>query len=259
MTSTMPDLHALTLIPAERACLHEAHEPTRLAGTCRAIQAEGFLRHPILAYPMADGRFLILDGAHRTQALRELGCRRIPVQVAARSALTVDAWEHMVPAGPWLEPLRRDPALRWAPAGGASDPIAEVLDPEGTPGCVYPAGGGTGLLSRLPAWHRLVSAYAQHQSILRLPRGSRQRPDPGWVLFRYPSCRLQEVEEVAMAGQVMPPGVTRFIVAGRLLNLCIPLELLTAPAPAPAGWEELVQRWSRGLRYYAEGVYLCEA
>jgi hypothetical protein len=67
------------------------------------------------------------------------------------------------------------------------------------------------------------------------------------------------VEAVVSAGKRMPPGVTRFVVQGRYLNLRIPLELLRSPADTEAQWEALVAHRLGALRFYAEGVYLCEA
>jgi hypothetical protein len=55
---------------------HEAVEPNRLARLLASIRADGFLRRPIV---VEDEFYVILDGHHRYEALRQLGCARVPV------------------------------------------------------------------------------------------------------------------------------------------------------------------------------------
>ncbi|MCP3143654.1 ParB N-terminal domain-containing protein [Pyxidicoccus xibeiensis] len=257
MAGKLPELR---LMPVERVCIHEGHEPSRLDETCRAIAAEGVLRHPLLGTLMADGRALILDGAHRTQALRELGCVRLPVQWVEPRAFSLEAWTHLVPKGPWLTELRRNPSLRWSQAVEcAGRLLAEVVDDAGVRHPVHAATPERDILSILPAWQRVVEAYTGTGAVRRVPDGAVHHPEPGMVLLRYPACPLEEVEAVVSAGRRMPPGVTRFVVQGRYLNLRIPLELLRSPADTEAEWKALVAHRLGALRFYAEGVYLCEA
>ncbi|KTC88175.1 ParB N-terminal domain-containing protein [Legionella drozanskii] len=62
-------LSSLCLIPACNITIHEAHEEFSLEKIKSAILSEGYLRHPILVTKMNDGRYLVIDGAHRFQAL----------------------------------------------------------------------------------------------------------------------------------------------------------------------------------------------
>lgn len=72
-----PVLH-FELLPAESLRSHEATNPLVLRQTIESIRREGCLRRPILV----EGRHhIILDGHHRYEALRALGCRRIPAYV----------------------------------------------------------------------------------------------------------------------------------------------------------------------------------
>ncbi len=57
---------------------HEQIRPTLLAELRDLIKRDGYLRRPIL---VADRAFVVLDGHHRVEALRSLGCRRIPAYV----------------------------------------------------------------------------------------------------------------------------------------------------------------------------------
>ncbi|BCU80733.1 bifunctional transcriptional regulator/O-phospho-L-serine synthase SbnI [Polycladomyces abyssicola] len=250
-------LSTLQLIDTDQICLHEAHEPSRLHRICEAIKREGVLRHPPLGIRMRDGRYLIIDGAHRTCALKKLGCLRIPLQVVTKEEVMLESWEHMVPVGTWLDRLRHHPRLRWEERVDEANPVAEVVEQDGRSFFLVPVEECNHALSRLHLWHEVVDAYSRNCAVQRLPQGGGQLPDEGKVILRYPVCRLEELEQIVLSGNVMPAGVTRFVVSGRLLNLRIPLHLLTQQVISDE-WEKLCRQWSDSLRLYDEPVYYCE-
>jgi len=57
---------------------HEEIQPGLLERTIDEIKRDGYVKRPIL---VADRYFVILDGHHRFEALRLLGCRRVPAYV----------------------------------------------------------------------------------------------------------------------------------------------------------------------------------
>jgi hypothetical protein len=263
----------LRLIPVEEICLHERHETKRLHGTCEGIRAEGVLRHPPLAVRMQDGRCLIIDGAHRTCALQQLGCRHIPVQLVEAEDFTLEAWSHLVPAGAWLEELRGEPALRFSASVEAlpTPPLAELVRPDGSVLYIQSAAEDAddqqaeeaigfqraAAGRRIEDWHRIVDAYSQQHRVNRLAPHAVHPLEEGQILLRYPAVSVAELESAVAAGQLMPAGVTRFSVRGRLLNLRIPLTVLRDEHPHRQ-WETLLLNWSSALRLYSEAVYLCE-
>ncbi|MEM0268161.1 MAG: ParB N-terminal domain-containing protein [Candidatus Korarchaeum sp.] len=71
--------------------VHEMTERERIKEIKGDILREGKLRRPILA----DGRtMIVIDGHHRLQALRELGCEFIPVVLVDYGSddICVEAW-----------------------------------------------------------------------------------------------------------------------------------------------------------------------
>lgn len=74
---------------------HENVEPDLLARLLAAIRADGFLRRPIV---VEDEFYVILDGHHRYEALRRLGCVRVPVYLVHYEdpAITVTTWPRAV-------------------------------------------------------------------------------------------------------------------------------------------------------------------
>ncbi len=57
---------------------HEEIRPELLEQIMEEIREDGYVKKPIL---VADKAWVILDGHHRYEALRRLGCRRVPCYV----------------------------------------------------------------------------------------------------------------------------------------------------------------------------------
>lgn len=157
---------------------------------------------------MGDGRYLILDEAHRTEALRRLGCRRLVVQGVDAAVVTLDGWDHIVPEGAWLAALRRRGDLRWADGtrgeGGEETPVATLTFSDGRVWCVYAAADGPD--ARLAAWHAVVDAYSRVERVRRVPRAEEVALEPGFVRWRFPLLRFEEITALAARGRVMPRG-----------------------------------------------------
>jgi len=252
-------ISSLQVVETEKICLHEEHETTRLKDTCSALSEEGVLRHPPLAMRMRDGRYLILDGAHRTAALRHLKCRWIPVQVVEPADFRLEAWDHVVPIGPWIHKLRNELSLCWEANHSGKPPVAEIIFSDGKSFFLYPNDKQDDLRNTLDVWHRIVGSYSKSCTVQRKAQGSVLLPDEGTVCLRYPVYTIDEIEKIVTSGLVMPAGVTRFLVSGRLLNLRIPISMLKSSTFNSGEWEGYCRQWEGSLRLYAETVYLCEA
>ncbi len=66
---------------------HEEIRPEVLEKLVEEIKADGYVKKPIL---VADDAFVILDGHHRYEALRRLGCRRVPCYIIDYFSEAVD-------------------------------------------------------------------------------------------------------------------------------------------------------------------------
>lgn len=66
----------LVITPIEVLKPHEDVDPHRLSSLTREIGLDGVLKRPIVADRRTN---VVLDGHHRLQALKLLGCRLIPV------------------------------------------------------------------------------------------------------------------------------------------------------------------------------------
>lgn len=251
-------LSSLRLVDINQLDLHEEHEPSRLNRTSEAIKKDGFLRHPVLAVPMKNGRYMVLDGVHRISALRLLGGKRVPLQVVDKTDFLWGTWDHQVACGDWLEELFHFPNICCSKAGvtgtGKGVPLAEIVSDNGQSIFIFLKNHD----DLLHVWHKIVSAYSKNGAVLRLPHGIRFVPEKGKVLVKYQDIGFSWVEQAVMQGCVLPAGVTRCQVNGRLLNLKIPLHFVLEEGCDQQSWNCHVEGWKRSIRLYTEQVYLCE-
>ncbi len=98
----------LKLVPVDKIDLHETFEPLRLEKTKSSIEADDFIRHPILVTAMQHGRYMVIDGVHRYTSLKALGCKKVPVQEIHETQYSISTWQHKVPFGVWWETLQQD-------------------------------------------------------------------------------------------------------------------------------------------------------
>ena len=70
---------------------HEEIQPPLLERVMEEIREDGYVKKPIL---VADKVWVILDGHHRYEALKRLGCRRVPAYV-------IDYFSDIVDLGLW--------------------------------------------------------------------------------------------------------------------------------------------------------------
>jgi L-serine kinase (ATP) / ParB family transcriptional regulator, heme-responsive regulator len=254
----MDILSSLRLVNIGQLELHEDHEPSRLTATCAAIQDEGVLRHPLLAVQSSSGSYLVLDGVHRTKTLEALGCKRAPVQVVSPEEVILQSWVHQVSKGFWMSEVFEDPYLHITPLKKKETALlAEVEEADGNRLYIYPA-TGAGEKERMEAWRRLVKAYSSRHAVTRIPPDEAEPPAKGRVLVRHAPASLAMVKETVRRGEVMPAGVTRFIVPNRLLNVRVPLDFLTREKPNLDQWQQFCSQLEGNLRHYTESVYLCE-
>jgi hypothetical protein len=108
----------------------------------------------------------------------------------------------------------------------------------------------------------VAKVYPEGGVVRRVDPGRLARPAAGEAVVFYRRFTPEELAEVVSAGEVLPAGVTRFVVEERVLNVRYPLGLLEKGEPTARNAElrEFVSRsWQGGrVRYYAEPVVLFE-
>ncbi len=266
---------SLRIVPLKDVLPHEQYDRERVEDlTARLIKAKTLMNPPVVV-PW-ENRYIVLDGATRVTALKNLGYPHIVVQLISPDdeALSLQTWHHAatgIKTEQFLNRLQQAtgytltaapetiPAEDWAGEGI----ISRINLPSGGAYHVYPRKGITPLI----ALNALVEDYAQISRIFRTfstdweTVAGQGMEVAGLVIF--PKFTLKDVLTAAIGGQLLPAGITRFIIPGRILRLHTDLERLRAD-------ESLVRKnaWldrlladklnRRHVRYYQEPVVLLD-
>lgn len=267
---------SLEVVPVERVSPHEQIDEKRVVRLMERLQHEARLVNPPIVTFWND-RYIILDGATRFTALQRLGYPHIIVQVvdAHRDDFELHTWYHVIsgdrPFVDYIAGLSAQPGLRLSTvtvehaqsAVNERDALCYFLDREGQAMLVQAAAGA----DRLELMNRVVAQYnawgvVERTLVTELDRLRGQFPQMKAVAV-FPQFRPEQVFETASQGLLLPAGLTRFVIPGRILRLNADLERLKADEPLPAkrAWfnDFLAQKLARSrLRYYQEPVILLD-
>jgi L-serine kinase (ATP) / ParB family transcriptional regulator, heme-responsive regulator len=253
----------LRVVPVDAVVPHEEAEPHRVERLMARLEADGRLANPPIVGAAAE-RFVLLDGANRIAALRQLGFEHVIVQVTAADRLRLDTWYHVVVD---IDPDRLLRAVGEVNAvrldGGGGVPMCTLRLVDGRSFAVSPAPG----LHPFAALNPLVAAYLAVARIARTTEAEAgaaiaDRPDAA-ALVEFPRLTVDTVFAAARAGHRLPAGITRFIVAGRVIALNAPLAPLRARRPLDdhnAWLDDLIAERRAGgrIRHYPEAVYVLD-
>ena len=272
------DLPRLAVVPVERLILHEYHDGQRTRPLMDKLQASGVLRNPPIVSPF-HGRqdfYMVLDGANRTSAFRELGIPHILVQIfdVDDPNMDLNAWNHIV----WgmspqdlISELNTIPDVNLEPSTQTIS-YQELMDIHALASIHLPDGNvytictpKFDLKSRLRLMNEMVSMYGGMADIDRTnlfeitSLVDKYEALAGLVIL--PPFEITEIMEVVGVGDLMPPGCTRFTISPRVLHINYPLEKLETDKSTDEKNAEL-QNFicalldKKSVRFYQEPTYI---
>jgi len=272
------ELPRLAFIPVKNLVVHETHDAWRTLPLIRRIQSSGVFRNPPIVTPLPDstGRYMVLDGANRTAALKELGAPHALVQITQPDdpGLNLLNWNHVI----WeMDSTRLVEGMGSIPG----TELVPVEDPGTQPGLMDARGPvivqlpddiayivltpQRNVFERVGLLNAIVDSYRDNA---RFDRTTAQNIKPlkqiypqlgGLVIF--PHFNISDLLMLAGRGCLLPTGITRFVISPRVLHLNYPLEELAADKPLSIKNQEL-RRWiqdrlaHKHVRYYAESTFL---
>lgn len=270
-----PDLR---IVPLAGLVEHEYNDVQRTTPLAERLEAEGLLKNPPIVAQLGDeeGRFVVLDGANRTTALALLGYPHVLVQVVRyeNPPVTLSTWHHLVCGlgiGDFLGTMRdveglelRQTDLLAARAGLARrDLLAYLICADGR---AYAARTDARTLHAQNALlNAMVDTYKTRGRLFRtasdhLAEAQALYADlTGLVVF--PNYEAAEVMTLARDGELLPTGLTRHLIQGRVLRTNYPLSELKADDTLEAKNERL-KAWmqrklgSKEIRFYGEATYV---
>ncbi|HHW84679.1 MAG TPA: hypothetical protein GX400_00540 [Chloroflexi bacterium] len=268
----------LRLVPTDQVFPHERFHPARVERLKKRLTHEGRLVNPPIVAEMSGGRYVVLDGATRVTSFQQLNIPHIIVQVVdfQRNNVKMNTWFHAVHGGrgeSLVQVVGRVTGLQLTPL--PVDALPHALWERSALGYLVTAERSGYLLELtdrsngdwIDVLVELVDAYGAWGDVGRtldtdLDALQAQYPDLAG-LFVYPQFAPEIVIQVAERGRLLPAGITRFLIPGRILRLNAPLDMLAAGVAlsVKADWlDRLVEEKlaNRGVRYYEEPVMLLD-
>lgn len=270
-----PDLRVL---PVDHLVPHEYADEQRSSPLVDSLREDGILKNPPVVAELDPraGTFLVVDGANRVTAFKQLGYPHILAQVTPYEPPFVElhTWYHVVSqvsAGQIEQHIRQLPDIELDDAN-ILHARAELARRAILAYCIFAdgkvltlAGGGMDLRRKTELLQAIVDAYINTGRLERtnsenLTELTATYPTMTAAMI-FPQYELVEVMDVTQSGFKLPPGLTRHIVHGRALRLNYPMANLTGPASLSAKNEQLAdwvrERFAqRRVRFYAEATYL---
>jgi hypothetical protein len=270
VTNQYPNLQ---IVPVEKVRLHENHDPQRTPPLIERLKADGILLNPPIISHFEDGGedYMVLDGANRVTAFRSMGIPHILAQVVKPDSpsLSLQTWNHVIwnmEQQKFLELITKiDGVIPKPYSGEQMDLIDNTLALIQMPNL-----GLYRLMVRDPSkrikmLNRLVDAYKpvtrydrthieEIRKILNLYAGLA-------ALIVYPNFTINEIIDNCRINNLLPAGVTRFLVSPRALRINYPLDKLSSKKSLREKNDELhafiKQRMEiKGVRVYTETTVL---
>jgi hypothetical protein len=269
-TTQFPDLK---IVPLDKVTLHENHDPQRTPPLIERLKSEGILLNPpIMSYFQNGGaEYMVLDGANRVTSFREMGIPHILAQVIEPDSpsLRLQTWNHVV----WSMAQEQFLELVTDIDGITAKPYSgELLDfRDDTLALIQMPNLGLYRLivadptERIRMLNMLVNAYKpvtryDRTHIEEIRRIINLYSDLA-ALVVYPNFTIDEIIENCRINNLLPAGVTRFLVSPRALRVKYPIDKLTSDKTLEQKNLELQefikQRMEiKGVRIYTETIVL---
>ncbi|MCL4393476.1 MAG: hypothetical protein M1482_01435 [Chloroflexi bacterium] len=266
----------LRIVRLDDVLLHEQIEKKRVERLVQRIRQDQFLKNPPIVTEFGN-KYILLDGATRVTALRQIGCCDVVVQIVDYEGpgISLETWNHMLldlPVDELFSSLRVIPNLSVEPAN-APEAEAELMRRESIGTLMLKDGrtfslrvrGQARLDQQAHLLNEVVAAYDGRGEMYRVARtdveGLVAENGRLSALVVFPRYRPDEIRQLASNGSKLPMGVTRHIIPGRAMRLNIPLDQLFCGDSIERKnvWldEWMTSRLrERQVRYYQEPVFL---
>ncbi|MBI4674620.1 MAG: hypothetical protein HY741_23495 [Chloroflexi bacterium] len=268
----------LSIVPLHAVLLHEEIEYQRVEKIQARLRADRILKNPPIVTQVQDGdtaRYVVLDGASRTTALRALNVPDVLVQIVDyhSPALKLEAWHHLLlditPAA-----LRREldevtcVAMVEMDEAQAEQELLErtILGYlKFNDGHIAGLRCGSDITTQAHALSEVVRSYEAKVELYRVTSTDFEThlADPNRLaaIMVFPKYKPEEIVQLALNGGRVPMGITRHIIPGRALRVNLPLEILES-AQSLAEKNTWLDNWletkmkNRNVRFYQEPVFL---
>jgi hypothetical protein len=265
---------SLRIVPLDRVFLHENVDPQRVQRLAQRLEVDDVLVNPPIVIEAGD-HYVVLDGATRTTALKQLGYAHTLVQIVSpNDNLRLRTWYHTIRGADPARLIKRiddlpeiDMLEHESPqalgAVLARKRLCYLHTVEDRLFLVRTAPG----VDDLHALNQVTKTYIDTSHLTRtlttdMDTLRQEYPDLS-ALVVFPQYTVEQVLQIARAGRLLPSGITRFIIPGRVLRVNADLDYLKSDKSLDEKnvWldELLEDKLKQGkIRYYQEPVYLLD-
>lgn len=234
----------LRIVPISQLRLHEDVDPWRTKSLVVSLRHQSVLKNPLMV-TVAEGAFIVLDGATRATALAEMGIPHALVQIVCydNPAIYLQTWNHVlvgIPSSVLLQELGRIPNLDCL-AADLPDLQAALAARRALAGIVTGESHALVFTSREPTdgqIRQLSEVVATYRGRAEIHRAAEVdmlallalHPDLDAVVV-FPKFTPDDVRWCACNHVRLPMGITRHLIAGRALGIDVPIALLAGDRP----------------------------
>lgn len=268
----------LAILDITKVRLHEKTDPPRVDRLKKQLQKTGILKDPIIASRLNGHEdYLIVDGATRTMALKELGYKHILVQIVDYDDDDVElkTWAHCVKhlsAKSILKKIQaiKDAEIKVKPIHKADTFLQEgeitsyfILKNQPDALCITCMSGL--LTQEIELLNKLTDIYSGKTEVLRIlysdvsPSLFVNHPDITAIYCT--RMTKSKVKRIFAHNLPIAAGITRHLIPTRILRVNLALKFLKSHLSTIEKNKELkklVQKLmeEKAIRYYSEPIYL---
>lgn len=240
------DRFNLEVIKIEDILVHEELDPSNSKELIIFLKKSQNLSNPIIVAALGNKKYLQLDGMNRISSFKELGIKTITAQIVDynnQEEIELSSWLHIfnVDLNKFFDFIKHDETMTISKGSMSQVGHRYIKEEDFGRLCtivtnkkeVFFVSTGGNFSEKIKRLNHLVSFYKNDLSRGALPytinHGSvrsffKQYPDDNTIVI-FPTFTPQQVISCAKSGSLLPTGITRHLVKGRVLNINLPLSL----------------------------------
>ncbi len=262
----------LKVVPLDKVFPHEQIDPQRVEKLIQRLKVSDVFTNPPIVVQSGD-HYIVLDGATRVSSFKKLGYPHIVVQILSeQDSYTLKTWYHAIRGIDTAELLgyltdlpeiiihKIDPANIQKEIL-EKNCICDMQTQDKSKYCIQHKYG----VNYIEALNTLTKLYIKISHVSRTLINDvdiliNEFSDLTAIVI-FPVLTIDQVRQAADNGNVVPAGITRFIIPGRVMHLNADFNYLKSEESIEEKnkWLQnlILERLARDqVRYYAEPMYL---
>lgn len=238
----------LKLLSSSIVMLHEECEDNRYGKLIARFNEEKVLSNPLIVAKYAD-KYILIDGANRFEALRNIGCKSILAQLVDYSSkdVTLKSWYH------YVNEMNMDDLINYCIKNSLSFTECKTnFKPETKRQLVVKSSQNQAIcislndeleellvtLSRLNRYYENEFSYTRIDSDTDILDVKQLSNEEG-LLFVFPEFSKEDIIIIAGLKQKLPAGISRHMIPNRVLHIKILIDALMTDVNLDKRNEEL--------------------